>query len=147
MDQSKYDFQKGITCFIQTPGGQIEDLYIKNEDDFEYDNGVYHIVNPHVNPETGERFLIYDKGNAIPKFHENTMDLECENGGDYPDASVKLMDEQYSSSMINKLSDVPASAKTDFLEKLKNIPPWMFLVLILLLVLLNKGMLGSLIPF
>lgn len=136
----KYQFSDKVQIIMRNPGGGREKFHVDNTHDFEHDGGVYMMKPPLVNPDTGKRQLIYDKGNPIPRFYKPK-------GKEKEDPSISLMDEQYRSSMIGKLSEVPRGSDMDLIGKLQQIPPWLFVAVLALLVLLQQGVLGDIIPF
>jgi len=130
-DGSDFEVSKNIHIFMMHPGGHVDSFVKSNPDDFEYDDGVYMIDDPYVDEETGKRYLGYDVGTPVPWF----SDKRTEEGED--DFSVKLMDEINSSATINKLAKVPNKGP-GLLEKLKDVPPWVFVAVLVAIVLIGQ---------
>lgn len=133
-DDLKLD--KAVTAHLRHHSGKIEEVKVTEPQHFDHGGITYMVAEP-VSNGYGERVLYYDYGNPIPKIH---------GGGEIGDAN-NLTEEVYVSSILQQLSNPKTEMEFDIWSKLSRIPPWMFLAVLVVIILLNQGTLGGLLPF
>jgi len=135
--ESEMDFSNHIKGEIIKPTGQVEQVKITRPDRFDHNERIYAVMEPLSNKEDGEKRLVYDEGHPIPRCHrKKSVDSE------------ELMNEINGENIIDQLANPKAkSGVPDLVGWLKEIPPVVWIVILVVFVMLQEGTLGGLMPF
>lgn len=120
-----------VTAHILTPGGRVREEEVGEHNRFEFDEGNYDVRNIFSFDNLG-RMMLLSKGNPIP----------------YPPGGAttcEAMGGQYVSATIEDISRPSRSGGDIFdmiVEKVARIPPWVGVIILVVLILWSQGVIG-----